>query len=208
MTRMYMDFRTRCMASLSADIKAIATGHGKQFGANTLDAELPPELFFGVSLAQHAKHADYLLIENFNHPACGRTNRELFHALERHRKPVFIVSYKRVIGRHSRLTQSDIDAIHSESAVIGYQPCYKASEFTTRGRWHNLSPGSFRQPAMIAQVVTPKNSRTHAKPPFSSLLVRLIDIGDRTVLMAIYERRLFRKLFGWLLDSIIMRQLP
>ncbi|MBP9773052.1 MAG: hypothetical protein KBD00_00295 [Candidatus Peribacteraceae bacterium] len=211
-TQHYIDFRVECMKQLSEELSSIAHRAGKQFGVNGLDANLDTQLFYGYNIADLDRNHDYLLIENFNHPFV-RGNDALSPIIASAAKSVFIVSYKNVIGRHAMFSQRDVDAVYTESRNLGYFPCYKASEFTTKKLWQPLLISHLEKPQRLASRVQlyPKKKRKKKVQQSrwrSRLLVRGINRIDVPFLQRSYERRVFHVLTSWIVDAGTVRGLP
>ena len=134
----YMDFRVRCLMGLVRELADQVHASGKVFGTNSFDPRLEPRLFYGTDLQELAEAQDYLLFENHYLPTRKRSNAYLQPLVDPLSTPVFVVSYKRGIGREKHYSQAEFDAVYSESQALGYVPCYKASEYTTKRVWHNL----------------------------------------------------------------------
>lgn len=209
LSQAYTAFRVGVMRQLSKELRALTAAHGKQFGVNGLDADLNTEQFYGYSLQDLMCNQDYLLVENFNHPLVGRSNASLKHTIDASPVPVFIVSYRRTIGRHSASTQADIDAIAAEARALGYAPCFKASEFTTDGQWHNLDHEGIEEPREYAIDHSAATAEVSLRGlPRSRFLLFLVNRWMTPFLTATYESLAFRKLFGWMVDAATMRRLP
>jgi len=192
----------------SSDL-SIARAGGKRFGTNSFDLNLDPVLFYGVDPRALLRHQDYLLVENFNHPAAGRGNDGLLPLIRNAGgKPVFVVSYRHVIGRHEALRQADVDAVWSESTSLGYVPCYKGSEFTTRGVWHNLDPASIARPRVYAPPAraVPLSARHPTIAPFLWRFTGVINAMHVPFVEAVYESALMRRCFGWVVDAAMRRR--
>jgi hypothetical protein len=202
----YVRFRAETMHALLRDLRMIASRYGKQLGTNSFDQNLNARLTYGYDLQEVVGLQDYVLLENFNHPASGGSNAH--HAdLFAGEKPVFVVSYMKIIGGHPALSQRDIDAVHSESAALGYAPCYKATEFTTDEAWHNLDPNSFDAPSIMPVIPAAMKARVRSVP-LPGLVVRLCNRLDRAVLYIAHEHKRGRALFGWIVDLATTRRMP
>lgn len=202
----YLRFRAETMHGLLHELRSIADAHGKKLGTNSFDQNLNALLTYGYDLHEVSRLQDYVLLENFNHPAAGGSNAhhtDLFTG----GKPVFVVSYAKIIGGHPALSQRDIDAVHSESNALGYVPCYKATEFTTDGTWHNLDPDSFDAPRLMPLIPAAMKARVRTVP-MPGLVVRLCNMLDRAVLYIAHEHKPGRALFGWIVDLATTRRLP
>jgi hypothetical protein len=136
----YLVFRENSVSRLLEALAAIVHNHQKEFGINLYDPYLRNDvLFYGYRLEAIQPFLDYLFIENHSLPSqSNQNNAHLLPLILRSNKPVFIVSYKNGIGFERQFSQKDFNAIASESDQLGYQPCYKVTEFTTNGKWHTL----------------------------------------------------------------------
>ncbi|MDB4979054.1 MAG: hypothetical protein JWM56_1240 [Candidatus Peribacteria bacterium] len=203
-TQAYVLFRTQSLMQLAGELSAIAKAHGKQFGSNSFDTGLDTKLFYGTDSNQLQAIQDYVLLENYNHPAAGKNNHQLGQDIRQSPVPVFIVSYKQAIGKHTAFSQHDINLIHSESMALGYAPCYKASEFTTRGTWHNLDFFTLQPPSSV-EYSTTLNTNTDISLPGAGFITYLINRFGTLFLERMYERPTYRKLFGWIIDRLTTR---
>jgi hypothetical protein len=143
---------------------------------------------------------DYLLFENHYLPSRKRSNAYLQPLVEPLSTPVFVVSYKRGIGREKQYSQADFDAVYSESQAMGYVPCYKASEYTTRGVWHNVRFEQL-QPVQRVEARRSKVVRANSDPPRLPGGRWLGRVYNRFYVPAMdryYENKLVRRSMGWL----------
>lgn len=129
-------------------------------------------------------------------------------------KPIFIVSYKNVIGKHAMFSQRDVDAIYTESQALGYFPCYKASEFTTKKVWHPLRIDELAPPKLLV-TRSDQSTKSHLKKKKktsrdwrSRLIIRGINHIDVPFLQRSYERRIYHILTGWIIDAGTVRGFP
>lgn len=202
LTQAYVAFRTKTMATLAAELAAICRRHGKLYGCNGLDLDLDPRFFYGYDHKDLASAQSYLLTENFNHPSRGRSNGHLSPLIAAAGVPLAVVSYVRSIGRHSALTQSDIDGLYTDAQQHGYMPVYKGSEFLTDGRWHPLSPVGLRPP----QIIPLDTPSAIARAGTLSSAVRLALSRYQTPIQTLmYESRLARSTLGCLIDDATER---
>ena len=111
-----------------------------------------------------------------------------------------MVSYKRGIGRERLYSQADFDAVYSESRSVGYVPCYKASEYTTKGVWHNLRFEQLqpvqRVEARSSRVVIANNDLPGV--PGGRWLGRVYNRFYVPAMNRYYENRMVRRSMGWL----------
>ncbi len=203
-TQAYIAFRTGTMAALAAEIGALCRREGKLYGCNGLDLDLDPRLFYGYELTDLAAAQSYLLVENFNHPARGRSNTHLEPLIKSANVPVAIVSYTRSIGRHPALSQTDIDSVHTDAARSGYLPVYKGSEFRTAGRWHPLAADSLRAPTLRAVPALPLPA-ARKRGLVASFLQLTASRYQTPIQTLMYESRLARGTLGRLIDRAIER---
>jgi hypothetical protein len=196
----YVDFRVRSLMELVRELADQVHTAGKQFGSNSFDPRHDPRLLYGTDLGELNQVQDYFLFENHYLPCKKRSNAYLQPLVQPLSKPVFVVSYKRGIGRERHYSQADFDAVYSESQTMGYIPCYKASEYTTRGVWHNLR---FEQIQPVQQIegirfkaarAVEEMPRLPGGPYLSSVLNRIYV----PTLSGYYENKFVRKSLGWL----------
>ncbi len=202
LTQSYIAFRTQTMAALAAELAAICRRHGKLYGCNGLDLDLDPRFFYGYDPKDLATTQSYLLTENFNHPSRGRSNGHLSPLITTTGVPLAVVSYVRSIGRHSALTQTDIDGVYTDATRHGYLPIYKGSEFFTHGRWHPLSPAEIRSPRTIPLAPLLPTSRAGT---ISSALRLVLSRYQTPIQTLMYESRLARQTLGRLIDDTTER---
>ncbi|MDH5533492.1 MAG: hypothetical protein OEX81_03640 [Candidatus Pacebacteria bacterium] len=136
--RAYKKFRIESLMGFVKDLSKQIKDAGKYFGVNTFDPKFDSNFYYGVDLQQMNDLVDYFLFENHALPRKNNNNVHLESLIKELKKPVFIVSYKQGIGQEDIFRQNDFNAIHTEGLKIGYKPCYKSSEFTTKGEWFNL----------------------------------------------------------------------
>jgi hypothetical protein len=176
---------------------------GMQFGTNSFDPHFDTKTIFGTDLQEIKKYQDYLLFENHAMPqrGIGRGN----HTLSRltWEKPVFVVSYRKGIGREHAYTQSDFDHIYSEAAAAQFFPCIKGSEYRTGAVWHNLQIEDYSLPRTDLKVsATTRKKKKHLvakSKPGRALVRRYYNPLSR----AYFEKRYIRRL----LDPIYFRAL-
>ena len=196
----YVDFRVRSLIELVRELAAQVHTAGKQFGTNSLDPRHDPRLLYGTDITELDQVQDYLLFENHHLPCKKRSNAYLRPLVQPLSKPVFVVSYKRGIGREPHYSQADFDAVYSESQEMGYLPCYKASEYTTKGVWHNLRFEQL-QPVQRIEGMRFKAAKAVAdvpKLPGGPYLSGVVNRFYVPSLSHYYENRFVRKGFGWL----------
>jgi hypothetical protein len=152
-----------------------------------------------------AEVQDYLLFENHFLPSKKRSNAYLQPLVGHLSKPVFVVSYKKGIGRERHYSQADFDAVYSESQQVGYVPCYKASEYTTRGVWHNLRYEQL-QPVRRIEGIRLKAAATVGDTPHlpgGPYLSRVVNRFYVPTLDRYYENKLVRRSLGWLYYRVV-----
>ena len=183
------------MMEFVANMAELVHSGGKEFGTNSFDPKYDSQLTYGTNLHFLEKFQDYLLFENHSLPGISprtRNNTYLLPLLKTRGKPVFIVSYRKGIGREPHYSQTDFDTIYTESKQLNYAPCYKASEFTTGKIWHNLLVDEFRKPVQFTDVrflpytIKSKNLRGRK-------LLRIYNKLYNPLLTALYEKRWARK---------------
>lgn len=201
----YVDFRVRSLMELVRDLAAQVHAAGKEFGTNSFDPRLDPRLFYGTDIADLAQVQDYLLFENHYLPCKKRSNAYLQPLVQPLSKPVFVVSYKRGIGRERHYSQSDFDAVYSESQEMGYVPCYKASEYTTRGVWHNLRFEQLQPVQKIEGMRLKTKIAADDVPhlPGGKCLSQVFNRFYVPTLDRYYENKLVRRGLGWLYYRLV-----
>ena len=147
-----------------------------------------------------AQIQDYLLFENHYLPTRKRSNAYLKPLMKPSSTPVFVVSYKRGIGREKHYSQAEFDAVYSESQALGYVPCYKASEYTTKGVWHNLR---FEQLQPVQQLAKPRKRVKATKQelprlPGGPVFSRVVNRYYVPAMRRYYENKMVRRSMGWL----------
>lgn len=192
----YLHFRSRSLTRLMRTISADINSSGKAFGTNSFDPKLDPKFFYGIDIKEAAKYQDYLLFENHDLPRKKKNNLHLQPIIDSTKKPVFIVSYKKGIGREPKYTQSDFDSVYTESLKLGYNPCFKATEYTTNGWWHALDFTQL-QPVekFLGLRLTPLTIK-RKQVPFS-ILNRLYNRWYVPGLNMYFENPLVRKAMSW-----------
>ena len=190
----YVQFRARVMMEFVTSIATLVHSAGKEFGTNSFDPKYDSQITYGTNLHFLEQLQDYLLFENHSLPDFSqkRNNTYLLPLLQARKKPVFIVSYNKGIGREPHYSQTDFDAIYTESKQLNYAPCYKASEFTTKKIWHNLFIEEFRKPTYVTDIrflpytIKSKNLRGRK-------LLKLYNKLYNPLLTALYEKRWARQ---------------
>jgi len=196
----YTDFRVRCLMELVRELAAQVHASGKVFGTNSFDPRFDPRWFYGTDLQELARVQDYLLFENHYLPTRKRSNAYLQPLVEPLSTPVFVVSYKKGIGREKHYSQAEFDAVYSESQAMGYVPCYKASEYTTRQVWHNVRFEQL-QPVQRVEARNRKVVKVGSKPPRlpgGPWLSRLVNRCYVPAMHRYYENKIVRRSMGWL----------
>jgi hypothetical protein len=196
----YVEFRVRSLMDLVRALAVQVHTAGKEFGTNSFDPRLNPKLFYGTDLEGLAQTQDYLLFENHYLPSKTRSNAYLQPLVQPVSKPVFVVSYKQGIGRERQYSQAEFNAVYSESQAVGYVPCYKASEYTTKGMWHNLRYEDLQPVQKIEGVGLKAMAAASDMPrlPGGKYLSRTFNRFYVPTLDRYYENKLVRRGFGWL----------
>ncbi|MAS34405.1 MAG: hypothetical protein CL610_10385 [Anaerolineaceae bacterium] len=196
----YADFRVRRLMNLVGELADQVHAAGKVFGTNSFDPRFDTRLFYGTDMPQLAALQDYLLFENHSLPSTNHSNAYLKPLVRPSSTPVFVVSYNKGIGREKHYSQADFDAVYSESQMLGYVPCYKASEYTTKRVWHNLR---FEQIQPV-QRVEPRRKKVklveNSLPqlPGGRWLSWLFNRMYVPAMVRYYENKLIRRSMGWL----------
>jgi hypothetical protein len=196
----YVEFRVRSLMELVRELATQIQSVGKAFGTNSFDPRYDTRMFYGTDIQQLAKVQDYLLFENHHLPSKKRSNAYLQPLVEPLNVPVFVVSYNKGIGREKHYSQADFDAVYSESQTVGYAPCYKASEYTTRRVWHNLR---FEQLEPVRKVEALKSKvvtvgRDLPKLPGGRWLGHVFNRLYVPTMNRYFENKLVRHSMGWL----------
>jgi hypothetical protein len=197
----YLAFRRQTMAELARELAAVTHAQGKLYGANGFDLDLDPPLFYGYALPDLQAVQDYLLVENFNHPARKRSNVHLRAFAAASAIPLCVVSYRDVIGRHAAPTQADLEAIANDAAHSGVTPIFKGTEYTTRGQWHTLDPQAI-QPLGQARPSMPMPPWQHRRRPVAQQLAARL---QTRVQRWTYESRFGRWLGSRFVDALTRR---
>jgi hypothetical protein len=141
----YLLFRRASLRTVLKQASDITRASGKQFGINLYDPYWhTAPYYFGYHLEDIEGYLDYFLFENHALKKNSIDNRHI----PIHSKPSFIVSYRKGIGRESAYTQNDMNLIFSEARQMGYIPCYKATEYKTKGVWHGLYIEQYHAPTL------------------------------------------------------------
>ena len=116
-----------------------------------------------------------------------------------------MVSYHRGIGREKQYSQADFNAVYSESQALGYAPCYKASEYTTKGVWHNmrldkLQPVQQIEARRCRKVIA---DNTVPKLPWGRYLGKTFNRFYVPTMRGYYENMLLRRSMGWLYYRVV-----
>lgn len=194
----YVQFREKVLTTFLKSLARIVHEAGKEFGTNSFDPKYDTHFLYGVNLEALNAFQDYLLFENHDLPRFGKhpkSNSYLKKYIRKATKPIFVVSYKKGIGRDAAYLQSDFDAIYTESKVIGYSPCYKGTEFVTCGIWHTIDSKSFNAPKITP---IPTSSFHEEKLLKGKLLLRFYNRLYNPFLTAQFENKYARRAFSWL----------
>jgi hypothetical protein len=196
----YSNFRVRSLMQLVQELAAQVHAAGKIFGTNSFDPRFDTRLFYGTDLEELARIQDYLLIENHHLPTGKGSNAYLQPLVESLSKPVFVVSYNKGIGREKHYSQADFDAVYSESQTLGYAPCYKASEYTTKGVWHNMRLEQIQPVRHVEAGHSNAMITTTDLPqlPGGRYLSRTFNRLYVPTMHRYYENMLVRRSMGWL----------
>lgn len=190
----YLVFRAKSLTRLIKELATIVHQNKKEFGINLYDPYVRNDvLFYGYHLEDVEPFLDYFLIENHSLPSQPhQNNSHLIPLITKTSKPVFVVSYKDGIGFERQYTQSDLNAIASESHQLGYKPCYKVTEFTTQGIWHTLNYSEFKKVEPTTQLVTSKVFPSQPLKPSGKLdraLIRLLQQHVSIASTQVHEKK-------------------
>lgn len=191
----YTRFRSDSLMSFASELASLVHASGREYGSNSFDLSLDTTFYFGTDIELLSQIQDYILVENHMLPRPNKNNSHLKPWIQKLNKPVFVVSYKKGIGQESTYSQSEFDAIFSESQELGYYPCYKASEFNQGNVAINLD---FTQLKPVKQIELKINEWT-LKPkqlPWSWLFP-VYNWGYPWFLQNYYNNHWWRKAFNW-----------
>lgn len=195
----YVSFRSNSLMNFVKKISIQIKEKDKQFGTNSFNPLLNPLLFYGIDLKVLERLQDYLLFENHDLPRVEKgeihSNYGLKSLILESNKPVFVVSYKKGIGRDNMYTQKEFDAIFTESQVLGYMPCYKGSEFISDNTWHAIEPHGLRFPQKIK---IPQKTQRISKIIKGKKLLPLYNFLYNPLLTGLFESKILRHSFQWL----------
>jgi len=196
----YLKFRTESTTDFVQTVSKEARAGGMLFGTNSFDPDFDTQTIFGTDLQEIKKHQDYMLFENHRMPDKKRGRGNHLLSSESWEKPVFVVSYRRGIGRERAYSQSDFDHVYSEAAAAGFNTCIKGSEYLTGGVWHNLHPEDYSSPKTSIAILHSVPRKKHLigrSRPARSILRHWYNPLSR----AYFEKRYVRRL----LDPIYFR---
>jgi len=198
----YLKFRAESTTDFVRAVSHEVSVGGMLFGTNSFDPNFDTETIFGTDLQEIKKYLDYMLFENHGLPYDGTSRGN--HAISNKAwgKPVYVVSYRRGIGRERAYSQKDFDHIYSEAQQRGFYPCIKGSEYITGNVWHNLNPEDYSPPRSDIQISAKHRPKKHLIPrsrPARAILRRWYNPLSR----AYFEKRYVRRM----LDPIYFRSL-
>lgn len=193
----YKKFRVRSLVDLVGELSRTVRGEGFEFGTNSFDVKHESQLTYGTDLEKLVKLQDYLLFENHDLPRPLRNNVSIGKLGEKYSEtPIFVVSYKRGIGREAQFRQGEFDAIYTESEELGYRPCYKGSEYVTGGMWHCLRGEELEKVKLTEGLDLEEVEREFLRLP-GALARGVYNRAYVPMLRAYFENRLVRKAFDW-----------
>lgn len=201
----FLEFRTDTIAEVIRQAHQITEKYHKELGVNLFDPYLhTSEVYFGYALEKISPYLSYYLIENHTHPARMKIGNShllpLIQQAKKEQKPVFVVSYKNGIGFEAQFSQADINLVASEAAQLGYAPCYKMTEFTTRGIWHTLNLENLQKPHTRlvtlpqAELNSPLLSRSSRSNFFTRKIFNIEQRYLARILTFIFENRFLDQL--------------
>lgn len=193
--RAYKEFRISSLMNFTKQISDQVRGEGKLFGVNALDPKFDSNFYYGLDHDQMSQFVDYFLFENHDLPQGKYNNGHLHTLIRRLNKPVFIVSYKKGIGREDLFHQHDFSSIYTESQKLGYKPCYKSSEFTRKGEWFNYDFRQIEAVKEISDFLIEKIDHKPIKKLSFPLLTPFYNKAYTPLLEQYYENMLIRR-FG------------
>lgn len=196
--RDYLSFRSDSTEKFVANLSTIVHSNKKFFGINLYDpVQMNAELYFGYQLSKIQKYLDYLLIENHSLPSADGSNSHLQALIKSTKKPVFVLSYEKGIGFEPEYSQEDYDSIASEADILGYKPCYKVSEFTTKGRWHVLNFSKIRKIHIRKERMKQydyTSSKLGSRPWYAGMLALCIDRMGIPLATLYFENNLLNRM--------------
>lgn len=182
----YLDFRTQSLHSFLRKAAEIAHNHGKLFGSNSYDPKFEDRLVYGFEYEQLAQFQDYLLFETHSFPNVdGSTrNNRANQIAQQVPLPIFALSYQKGIGYDHQLSQSELELLQNDAAQHHFHVCYKGSEYTTEGEWHNLRLDTVTNISSGQHILNTSNSLDQKKWPTaeepakkSSKIIWLVLVG-------------------------------
>jgi hypothetical protein len=197
----YLKFRTESTTDFVRTVSQETRAGGMLFGTNSFDPHFDTATVFGTDLEEIKKHQDYMLFENHSMP--GKNGGRGNHLLsgEVWKKPVFVVSYRRGIGREHAYRQSDFDHIYSEAAAAKFNPCIKGSECLTGGVWHNLQPEDYSRPTTTLTVLNSKGKKRRHFVSRTRPARMILKRWYNPLARAYFEKKIIRRL----LDPLYFR---
>lgn len=188
----YLKFRANVSKKLIKNLSDAAKQYGKVFGVNLYDPLWYSSLYYmGYELTDIEPYLDYFLIENHALNKKSINNQHLVPHILSSDKPTFVVSYRKGIGRDSEYSQEDYNHIFTESKVLHYVPCYKATEFKTKKRWHALYPYNYTKVTFTTSKVKKLKKISSTK----NIFLNVQDVVSSWIYTQTYKQRFLSKLF-------------
>src|SRR5262249_20679585 len=137
---------------------------------------------------------DYMLFENHALPDSRGSRGNDLISNDAWNMPVFVVSYKRGIGKEKEFTQEDFDRIFSEAKVQNFYPCIKGSEYVTRRTWHNLRPEMYTKPSPDLAFPSPTRKKKKHLGLTRPIMKPVIHRWYNPISRAYFERKAVRRI--------------
>lgn len=204
LAREYLGFRTDVTMEFLGKMSQRVHKHGLEFGSNSFDPKFNTHVVYGTDLKRVADAQDYVLFENHSLPTRdgSKSNSYIQTVVPQLKKPTFVVSYKKGIGRESEFTQDDIDLTFTEAKYSDFNVCLKGSEFTTAGFWHNLNPDNYQKPHDLLEMPLPKVRELSDKLEKAfvqfPLIKRLVKRYYNNLIQFYFESRIGRHLLDFI----------
>lgn len=201
----YLAFRCTQTARAVKKFSSIVGQAGKEFGINLYDPWWhQSEYFFGYRLSDINGYLDYHLIENHALSSRSISNQHLLPLLKQSYKPTFIVSYDKGIGRDKQYTNQQMSAIRLESQNLRYNPCYKATEYKTKGVWHALRINDL--PSIVTHQGKQRRVSSHSSPAkalrsLSGIELVWVRLFHQSIIWGMNEMYRYRLLFMLCISS-------
>lgn len=180
-------------------VSSIVKAQKKYFGTNSYDPKLNDRIVYGFDTKQLSNLQDYLLFENHNHPSLGTYNQAVYKYAEYENKPVFNLVYKKGIGYDSSYTQEDFENQLTEADNNKVSACFKGSEFTSDGVWHNLDISKYNALEVSSDLDLLKDEDS------DSIVLRFLIIATKVFGIQFIIDYIYSKLFNLIMNNKLFR---